>query len=133
MYADSESEAMKAAIVENTRRRAAQLQYNEAHHIVPQTAQRAIETGWENFFPSAGADTPVDDAERAAEIGVLQDEMVKAAAEMRYEDAAKLRDRLVKLHAPTNYVKEETQKYGKKRRKTMKGSKKRMKNDGQNA
>ncbi|GHV21917.1 UvrABC system protein B [Planctomycetales bacterium] len=124
MYADGVSDAMRAAMDENEKRRAAQLKYNEENHITPRSVARSLATGWENFF-GAVEDLAPDDNARQTEISVLQTEMVRAAEEMRFEDAAKLRDRLLKLNAPINYLQESPVTYGKKRRKTLAGNKKR--------
>ena len=114
LYGDRVTDAMRKTMDETGRRRETQLRFNEKHGIVPTTVSRSLETGLEEFFAPgeeksiyipalgeairAGAVTPED------EIRLLQEEMERAAAEMRYEDAARLRDRLLELHAPISYT-----------------------------
>ena len=112
LYADRITDAMRRTMDETSRRRDAQKAFNLEHNITPTTVSRKIETGLEEFFTAeeksiyipalgekirAGAVTPED------EIRLLQQEMETAAAEMRYEDAARLRDRLLELKAPISY------------------------------
>lgn len=122
MYADTISDAMRATIDETERRRETQLRYNRENNITPQAVQRAIETGLENFFgePDEILPLPKNDRERETEIDLLQKEMMSAAEEMRFEDAARLRDRLLQLNAPIQYIKEETVKYGKRHKRRKK-------------
>ncbi len=112
LYADSMSGAMAQALEETTRRREVQLAYNREHNITPRSVVRGIETGLEEFFapgddksayvPALGGNVPAGQA-RLDEIALLQEEMVKASEEMRFEDAAYLRDRLLELGAPIKY------------------------------
>ncbi len=114
LYADRITDAMRKTMDETARRRETQLAFNKQHGITPTTVKRAIETGLEEFFgvdeersvyipalgttlKSGGGITPEE------EIRLLQIEMEKAAAEMRYEEAARLRDRLLELKAPISY------------------------------
>ena len=122
MYADSISDSMRETMEENTRRREMQLAYNKEHGITPRAVKRAIDTGMESFLNKSDEELaalgPQGEEERQTEISLLQAEMVKAAEEMRFEDAAKLRDRLLKLGAPIQYAAEEAPKYHKPRRKS---------------
>lgn len=110
-YADKMTDAMKKTIEETTRRREAQLKYNAEHNITPETVKRNIETGLEEFFSKGedvyipALDSNINTEEREKEIKLLQDEMVKASNDMRFEDAAALRDRLLELDAPIEYTK----------------------------
>lgn len=125
LYADRVTEAMRKTLEETGRRREAQCAYNEAHGIVPTTTTRALETGLEEFYASEedravyvpaldGSVHTVTDREDA--IRVLQGEMERAASEMRFEEAAGIRDRLLGMGAPITYVAEEAARYGKRRR-----------------
>jgi excinuclease ABC subunit B len=105
LYADRTTDAMQKTLIETTRRRQMQLAYNKEHNITPTTVIRSIETGMEEFFvngdlsgvniPAIGSALP--GVEKADEIRILQEEMEVAANEMRYEDAGRLRDRLLEL------------------------------------
>ena len=127
-YADTITPSMQKTMDETSRRREAQLAYNKKHNIIPQTVTRAIETGLEEFFGNKedvyipALDTTTGGEDREAEIKLLEEEMIKAADEMRFEDAAALRDRLLELKAPINYTRDEAASYGRKprRKKTKK-------------
>jgi excinuclease ABC subunit B len=117
MYADARTESMNAAIGEMTRRRAAQEQYNTAHGIVPQTILKPVRDSLEALYemdyvevaelPERGSKRksrgPADPArdwpvERLrGEIARVREDMLHAAEELRFEDAARLRDRLQEL------------------------------------
>ena len=121
-YADTITKSMQKTMDETERRRRTQLEYNKTHNITPQTVTRAIETGLEEFFGIKedvyipALDEALSSSDREAEIKLLEEEMIKAADEMRFEDAAALRDRLVELKAPINYTKKDTSSYGRKPR-----------------
>ena len=129
-YADTITKSMQKTMDETERRRRTQLEYNKTHNITPQTVKRAIETGLEEFFGSKedvyipALDESVSSSDREAEIKLLEEEMIKAADEMRFEDAAALRDRLVELKAPINYTKKDTSSYGRKPRRKRSAKKK---------
>ncbi|MDR2391256.1 MAG: excinuclease ABC subunit UvrB [Planctomycetota bacterium] len=113
-YADRITDAMRKTMDETGRRRKAQLAFNEKHHIIPTTVCRSIETGLEEFFaageekmiyiPALGGSVVTGKITPDEEIRLLQDGMEKAAAEMRFEEAARLRDRLLELNAPISYA-----------------------------
>ena len=113
LYADRITDAMKKTMDETGRRRETQIAFNEKHGIVPTTVSRAIETGLEEFFgeseehqvyvPALGSSVIAGGITPEEEIRLLQIEMEKAAAEMRFEEAARLRDRLLELKAPISY------------------------------
>jgi excinuclease ABC subunit B len=106
MYADRETAAMHAAIDETDRRRAIQRAYNEEHGITPETIVKGISDIAE-FLQSeskvprsrrgrrlreAAKAMPPAEIERA--IVELEEEMLQAAEELRFEYAAKLRDEI---------------------------------------
>ncbi len=102
LYADKTTDSMKHAIEETNRRRALQLKYNEEHGITPQSVQAAIETGIEEEIEARkmtrdAAGQGASDVEVEELLEELHREMLKAAAEQRYEDAAKFRDQMRKL------------------------------------
>ncbi|MDP8960238.1 MAG: excinuclease ABC subunit UvrB [Actinomycetota bacterium] len=114
MYADEETEAMRAAIEETNRRRVKQFAYNRVHGIDPQTirkkvgdiiqAARAAEAG-QRYEPldapslrhQEGEAEPLPREELRALIQRLTHEMHEAAAELRFEYAARLRDETAEL------------------------------------
>ncbi len=114
MYADGETDAMRRALEETARRRELQLAHNAAHGIDPQTirkrvgdiiaAVRAEELG-EEYTPVERTDRAAEDRgagllpreELRALIHRLDEEMQEAAAELRFEYAARLRDELADL------------------------------------
>ncbi|MDR1611427.1 MAG: excinuclease ABC subunit UvrB [Planctomycetota bacterium] len=113
LYGDGITDAMRKTMDETARRREAQLAYNEEHDITPVTVSRKVETGLEEFFgaseersiyiPALGEAIRAGGVTRDDEIRILQEEMETAAAEMRYEDAARIRDRLLEIKAPIEY------------------------------
>ncbi|MDQ3931516.1 MAG: excinuclease ABC subunit B [Actinomycetota bacterium] len=114
MYADEVTDSMRAAIEETKRRRVKQLDYNRVHGIDPQTirkkvgdiiqAARAAEAGQRyepleapRLRPRAEEPEPLPREELRALIQRLTDEMHEAAAELRFEYAARLRDETAEL------------------------------------
>ena len=106
MYADKETDAMRAAMRETDRRRAIQLAYNEEHGITPATVRKGISEmaeflAMEDRAPAKrrsrrGEDfsTP-EELEKA--IVALEEEMLAAADDLRFEEAGRLRDELREL------------------------------------
>lgn len=109
MYAESVTGSMKAAIDETDRRRAVQEAYNKAHGIVPQTIKKEIREPIRIGMPDNGlkkggrgsekkrAAAPRTAAERERLIEGLRAEMRAAARELRFEEAAYLRDRIKEI------------------------------------
>jgi len=111
MYADKESAAMRRAIEETERRRAIQIAYNAEHGITPETIRKGISDIGD--FLSLESKVPAREGRRAraraAEaarmspqeitrtIVELEEEMLAAADELRFEYAAKLRDEIKSL------------------------------------
>jgi excinuclease ABC subunit B len=106
MYADKETDAMAAAISETDRRRAIQLAYNEEHGITPETVRKGISEmaeflAMEDRAPRkrrgrrAGDFKDPDELERT--IVALEEEMLAAADDLRFEEAARIRDELKEL------------------------------------
>ena len=104
MYADKETAAMRAAIGETDRRREIQRQYNEQHGITPETIVKGISDIAE--FLQSESKVPrsrrrrraiadgMPPAEIEKTIVELEEEMLQAAEELRFEYAAKLRDEI---------------------------------------
>jgi len=107
MYADKETEAMRTAIAETDRRREIQRAYNEEHGITPETIVKGISDISEFLMsdskvPTKGRrrrENKVDmtPAELESTIVELEEEMLAAAEELRFEYAAKLRDEIREL------------------------------------
>ena len=107
MYADSITRSMKAAIDETNRRRTKQLEYNQEHGIIPQSIQKKVRDLLER--PTA----PIEESEKAkgakkatksltydqilSKIDELTAQMKDFAAQLEFENAAKLRDQIEKL------------------------------------
>jgi excinuclease ABC subunit B len=106
MYADKETEAMRAAMRETDRRRAIQLAYNAEHGITPETVRKGISEmseflAMEDRAPrrrrGKRAAEFADPAELERAIVALEEEMLAAADDLRFEEAARLRDELKEL------------------------------------
>ncbi len=106
MYADKETAAMRNAIKETDRRRAIQVAYNEEHGITPATIQKGISDisdflMMESKVPTRRGrrrDTEGMSAEELRRTIVeLEEEMLAAADDLRFEYAAKLRDEIKSL------------------------------------
>jgi len=98
MYADEITDSMQRAIDETNRRRQKQVEYNEAHGIKPESVRKAIR----DLLVEAVAEEPaiygagdgVPGKELPEVIAELEYDMRLAAQELRFEEAAKLRDRI---------------------------------------
>src|SRR3954447_9826028 len=104
MYADKETDAMRKAISETDRRRAIQVAYNEEHGITPETIVKGISDITEFLMSDSKVPTKgrrrreknVDMSPNEIEqtMRELEEEMLAAAEELRFEYAAKLRDEI---------------------------------------
>lgn len=102
MYADKITDSMRTAIDETERRRKIQKEYNEEHGIVPKTIQKAVR---DRIRISKKAGTDITEEEKDPEsmsfeelqrhIAKMMKQMNQAAAELNFEKAAKLRDRMI--------------------------------------
>src|SRR4051812_16358004 len=105
LYADTMTRSLKAAIGETDRRRAKQVAWNEAHGITPQTIKRQINdiirsvAERDYVTVDLGADAPaaLTGMDLHAYIGQLEKRMREAAANLEFEEAARLRDEIRKL------------------------------------
>jgi excinuclease ABC subunit B len=109
MYADRETDAMRTAISETDRRREIQLAYNKEHGITPETVQKGI-SEISDFLAMESRTEPARQRKRRDEgrpisepaqleklIVELEEEMLAAAEELRFEQAARIRDELKEL------------------------------------
>lgn len=101
MYADKITPAMQRAIEETNRRRKIQLEYNKKHNITPKPIIKPLQMEiFEKFIeekPKLEYLDLVKDLGLEERIAVLEEEMYRAASELRYEDAAVLRDEIFRL------------------------------------
>ena len=95
MYADTITGSMERAIRETNRRREIQHAYNEEHGIVPKTIKKAVHAVIEATTPETEESAEKEDT--AALIQRLEMEMQRAAQELRFEDAAKIRDKIKRM------------------------------------
>ncbi len=103
MYADSITESMRQALDETERRRTKQVAYNAEHGITPETVKKAIyaleinETDLQAdaIELMAGAGVPREDL--LAIVRDLEKEMKRLSKELQFEDAARVRDRIILL------------------------------------
>ncbi len=94
MYADRVTDSMQRAIDETNRRREIQMAYNKEHGITPKTIVKAVS----NVIAAVTAEEEMAPAQNvAAVLSKLENEMRIAAEELRFEDAAKIRDRIKRL------------------------------------
>jgi excinuclease ABC subunit B len=113
MYADTVTDSMTRAIGETQRRRQLQIAYNAEHGIEPQSIRKAVNDILAHMRPAEGAPVPGEGRRRGrpgaaaklrdeladlppTELGrliqTLEEEMHEAAAELKFEYAARLRD-----------------------------------------
>jgi excinuclease ABC subunit B len=105
MYAETMTDSMKQAIAETDRRRAIQRAYNQEHGITPTTVKKNIhelvqisEADYATVNLAAeGEDVYLSKEEMAKLVEQYTQEMRQAAAEMEFEKAAELRDKILAL------------------------------------
>ena len=114
MYADRITDSMNKAITETNRRRAIQQAYNEAHGITPKTIQKAVrdlisiseaaDKSEESFIKDAES---MSYKELNTTIRKLTKQMHSAAAELDFEKAAMLRDKIMELKKMIHEIEED--------------------------
>ncbi|WP_092642050.1 excinuclease ABC subunit UvrB [Jannaschia faecimaris] len=105
MYADRITGSMERAINETNRRRTRQIAYNEEHCITPATVKKNVEDILAGLYKgdvdmnrvTAKVDAPLAGANLAAHLDALRDKMRKAAENLEFEEAARLRDEVKRL------------------------------------
>ena len=114
MYADRITDSMNKAITETNRRRAIKQTYNEAHGITPKTIQKAVrdlisiseaaDKSEESFIKDAES---MSYKELNTTIRKLTKQMHSAAAELDFEKAAMLRDKIMELKKMLHEIEED--------------------------
>ena len=104
LYADIITDSMRRAMDETERRRDIQEAYNTEHHITPRSIQKGVRDVIHATFeavekPASKQQDPeaMSKSQLKAAIAKLEKEMKKAAADLRFEEAAQLRDELLYL------------------------------------
>ena len=114
MYADKETDAMRKAISETDRRREIQLAYNEEHGITAATVTKGISDMAEFLAMESNAprrrrrrreETATKTPEELEKLVIeLEEEMLAAADDLRFEEAARIRDELKELRADLDAI-----------------------------
>ncbi|MCM1113332.1 MAG: UvrB/UvrC motif-containing protein, partial [Muribaculum sp.] len=111
MYADTVTDSMRTAIDETNRRREIQMRYNEEHGITPQTIRKAVRdlisiskviAKEEMRFEKDPESMSREELEKL--IADVQKKMQRAAAELNFEAAAELRDKMLELKKNLNEI-----------------------------
>ncbi|NBD30265.1 MAG: excinuclease ABC subunit UvrB [Alphaproteobacteria bacterium] len=105
MYADRVTGSMERAIGETNRRREKQIAYNTEHGITPETIRKNVEDILQGLYNgdvdmnrvTAKVDKPLHGANLEAHLDGLRDQMRKAAENLEFEEAARLRDEVKRL------------------------------------
>ena len=105
MYADKITGSMERAMRETDRRRAKQIAYNEEHGITPETVKKNVEDVLAGLYQgdvdmnrvTAKVEKPLAGANLQAVLDGLRTDMRKAAENLEFEEAARLRDEIKRL------------------------------------
>lgn len=107
MYADRMTGSMERAIAETNRRREKQIAYNEEHGITPETVKKNVDDVLAGLYQgdtdmsrvTATIDKKQQGSNMQAVLEGLRNDMRKAAENLEFEEAARLRDELKRLEA----------------------------------
>ena len=107
MYADRITGSMERAIAETDRRRNKQIAYNEEHGITPETVRKNVDDILAGLYKgdvdmnrvTAKIDDKLQGSNMQAVLDGLRDDMRKAAENLEFEEAARLRDEIKRLEA----------------------------------
>ena len=107
MYADKITGSMERALGETNRRREKQIAYNLEHGITPETVKKNVEDVLAGLYEgdvdmnrvTATVGKPMHGANLEAHLNGLRDDMRKAAENLEFEEAARLRDEIKRLEA----------------------------------
>ncbi|GIT91655.1 UvrABC system protein B [Jannaschia pagri] len=105
MYADKITGSMQRAMSETERRRAKQMAYNAEHGITPETVKKNVEDVLAGLYQgdvdmnrvTAKVDRPLAGGNLMAHLDALRERMRKAAENLEFEEAARLRDEVKRL------------------------------------
>lgn len=111
LYADVETDSIKKSMAETSRRRKIQMEHNRKHGITPETVKKKIKEGLGNLFDGSLGTVTLSDSgnnkklellnkkpeEVQKAITKLKEKMRKLAADLEFEEAAKLRDEIKRL------------------------------------
>ena len=120
LYADRVTDSMKHAIDATQRRRELQTKYNAEHGITPETVKSAINLGIEETiaahkYAQEAAGQKADDYVTQEFLEELHNEMLAAAANLEFERAAQLRDRIAELKGQPTMAPQAKKRRGKRR------------------
>ena len=107
MYADRITGSMERALAETERRREKQIAYNEEHGITPETVKKNVDDILAGLYQgdvdmnrvTAQVEKPMAGANLQAHLDGLREDMRKAAENLEFEEAARLRDEVKRLEA----------------------------------
>ena len=107
LYADKITGSMERAMAETDRRREKQKAYNDAHGITPETVKKNVEDVLAGLYKgdvdmnrvTATVDKPMAGQNLQAVLDGLKSDMRKAAENLEFEEAARMRDEIKRLEA----------------------------------
>ena len=122
MYADQPTDSMMRAIGETNRRRSIQEAYNQQHGITPETINSAIREliAIAEQSDKDAMERGLSEEERAALASSIEDQMLTAAQNLDFEQAARLRDQLFSLRGQAPIEKKQPQPARRRRARTRK-------------
>ena len=103
LYADQITNSMEKAISETSRRRAIQMKYNKKYNITPKTIKKNIDMNMSSIFnidyydKNILDDLKIQPHEIGLEISKMQKQMKELSTELKFEEAAMVRDKIKKL------------------------------------
>lgn len=115
MYADTITDSMQSTIDETNRRRTKQQAFNIEHGITPKSIKKAVHGIIEISGAVEDAAAGMNEDEKAEKIALLTEQMQRAAMELEFETAAKLRDELYRLQGRSDGESDSAPKPGTKR------------------
>lgn len=103
LYADQITNSMERAISETSRRRSIQMEYNKKNNITPKTIKKNIDMNMSSIFnidyydKNILDDLKIQPHEIGLEISKMQKQMKELSTELKFEEAAMVRDKIKKL------------------------------------